>query len=340
MSTNEKALDTLNTIMKSEPVNAGFTNQILAKTPLLNLLLQKTIKYVDGGLDIKVGVRGQEFTGGHWSGKGNVVADVSTVQTFSATGYGFATYNWSFYNAPVKIENDKWQLVIQGKYAMEDLAETTLSDLADSVARHFEKLIFTGYKKTITGSADANRLAFGLQEIVDTGHVIDGSDTWYIGGINESTYTWWKSPIYDFAEDFADRPLPIVFYNILTDMTDLYGTPDIIVTTHDIFMKYVEELYGKTSVNTKDEVATKLGFSEGVGIDGVPLVYSRYCPAQTAFFLNTKYLNYVFAPNQKFVVSDFQPISRINRDLIAFVDALYSVITDNRQAHAKLIHIA
>ena len=157
-------LDTFNELIKLEPVNKGFQNQIYAYHPILDLFQKgKAMLTVDGGDYIRVGLDYGEITGTHWSGVGEVFDPTTT--TYIGGGadevLGHATYEWSFYNSKIRIPYRQWILIEKGVYTVEEYAKMLLDKAAKGVSANFEKILFTNYGKLADNSnnADTNHKA-------------------------------------------------------------------------------------------------------------------------------------------------------------------------------------
>ena len=332
-------LDTFNELIKLEPVNKGFQNQIYAYHPILDLFQKgKAMLTVDGGDYIRVGLDYGEITGTHWSGVGQVfdpasVGYIGDGATAEVLGHG--QYEWSFYNSKIRIPYRQWILIEKGVYTVEEYAKMLLDKAAKGVSANFEKILFTAYGKKADNSndADANHKAYGLLEII--------KDSGTLAGVDPTADAWWASPVYSYD---ADKSLTEQMFTIVSTLTYKWGKPTIIITTPTVYNKYCIEAYNKSGFMTKSEVATKLGFQTGAEFDGIPVVFTDavgtyLLPEGTMLFINTDYLKFVLNPNAKFKISPFKQVSTYNYDYIAMLDATYSLICDNRQPHSKLSSI-
>ena len=333
-------LDTFNSIIQLKPVTDGFVNQIYENNPLLRIFRDGKAKQTVGGGDrIEVGLRYANVTGNHWSGRGNIVDPTALPYVGDGSNkgsLGLAKYDWSFFNAPLRIPFDKWLLVQKGRYTIEDFAKIQLEDMAQGIARQFEALLFTKYGyKTDNSTTDANKKSFGIQEIVSDTH----PSGHLVGDVDEASDTWWKSYVvtYDPA-----TPLTKQIHKVVNHMANNYGVPDIIIASEDLYLRYCDEAYDKSGYTIRDEVATKLGFQAGASFNGIPFVQSvaPNTPTNSIFFINTYHIKFVTDPEYNFKLSDFKDVSTTNYDKIAMLDTVWSIICDNRSAFAVLTGIS
>ena len=145
----------------------------------------------------------------------------------------------------------------------------------------------------------------GLREIV--------SDSTTYGGVNPSTYSWWKSTVNSTARTKATLATAGAtgMLNLLRDMwgdlTIDRDHPTILVTTQDIFDIFWTYFQTAEVQNRppQDAGMANMGF-QFLNFNGVPMVVDDHCPAGYLFMLNENYLHLKIHSDDNFRLEDFQ----------------------------------
>jgi hypothetical protein len=134
------------------------------------------------------------------------------------------------------------------------------------------------------------------------------------GGIDPATYTFWRN----YADDNAAADLTVDkiqgFFNLAwASLVRGADRPDLIICDGNVWQVYLASLQAQQRFTGSDTAA--LGFptikymDADVVLDGG---IGGFCPAGTAFFLNTKYLHYrphssrnmtALAPNKRYAIN-------------------------------------
>ena len=167
-----------------------------------------------------------------------------------------------------------------GKERIIDLAAARARNAMRTMANNLSVDLYS------LGTADGGKQIGGLQQIITQ----DGTGT--VGGIDASTYTFWKNKFKDLAGAVAG--------DIGGKMNDLWmdlvrGTdkPDMIVSSNELYSLYWDGLTDLQRYASDDKEAT-MGFTTlkfqtaDVFHDG-----GSGIPANTMYFLNTDYLELV-----------------------------------------------
>jgi hypothetical protein len=258
------------------------TKKIADNVTKNNLLLMKLdmkgkIKPFSGGTKILQELSFAENTNAGWY-SGYDILPVGVSDVISA-----AEYNIKQAAVPVVISGLE-QLQNAGKERMIDLMESRISVAESTIAN----LISGGLYSDGTGA--------GGKEIdgLDAAVPLDPTTGTY-GGIDRATWTFWQSQLSDqTAAAGLDPTLIQGFWNALwADQVRGTDRPDLIVADSTVWAAYMASLQALQRFASPE--VGNLGFptlkfmDADVGLDGG---IGGFCPAGTAFFLNTDYIHY------------------------------------------------
>ena len=136
--------------------------------------------------------------------------------------------------------------------------------------------------------------------------IIQNAGTGTVGGINSSTYTFWKNK-------FKEMTGTNTYASIYSDMLELWlsltrgsDQPDLIVASHDLYKAYEAGQEGYRQYRPGDTKATA-GF-EASQYKGKPLIFDSNTnfstTAEKMYFLNTNYLELVEHPDARWTQDD------------------------------------
>lgn len=199
------------------------------------------------------------------------------------------------------------QIKNDGKEAFLDLLEQRIENLDTTLMNKLEEGLFAD------GTGNDGKEIGGLQSIVaDAG-------TGTVGGIDSSTYTFWRNVTYDATTDGGGVASAS---NIQGYMNAVYmqlvrgaDSPDLLIGDNNYWGFYHDSLTEIQRITGRD---TKLG-SQGfktIEYKGVPFVLGGgkggACPSNHIYFLNTKYL-FLKVKNDRFfdpIGSDREPTNQ------------------------------
>ena len=178
-------------------------------------------------------------------------------------------------------------------------------------------------------------------QIGGLGHVVTSDGTGTVGGINASTYTFWKNKFKEVSGTGA------TYSTLKSAMNDLWlstnvGTdkPDIIVMSHDFYSIFEGGL--QDLVRYQDAKMAAMGF-EALKYKSASVIFDDNTnfgtTAETAYFLNSKYLYLTEHPDARWTEDDEK--TPINQD--AVVVPIYwmgQLCCSNRSRQGKLIDAA
>lgn len=209
---------------------------------------------------------------------------ISGNDTYSETFSAFITKgldDWRTYVVNVQFNFDE-KMQNRGESQVINLIEKKIENAEKSIAQQLE----TEFFGTQSGS-DPN----GLLDITNI--------TTSFMGIDKDAETWWRGVIESPSVTFSLAKMATI-YNSISGGTEL---PDFIITTQLLFEKYEALLQPILRlVNTKVGDA---GFQE-LAYKNATMRFSGYCIDTAMFFLNSKYLYLVSAPDGFFYRDEFE----------------------------------
>lgn len=172
------------------------------------------------------------------------------------------------------------------------------------------------------------------------GHIIQTAGTGVVGGIDSSTYTFWKN---QFKEATGTGPS---YTDLKADMLSLYlackrgnDMTDLIVSTYDLFAVYWDQLSDNQRYTSNDTPNTfkALKFMDA---DVVPDLNDNFASTgEKMFFLNTDYIKVCYHPDANW--SPDEEKTSVNQD--AVVVPLYwmgQMVCSNRARQGVLFDAA
>jgi len=212
----------------------------------------------------------------------------------------------------------------KGKAAHLKLVERKLSNA--------EKTLIEKWEETLFHSDDTNA-PDGISDLITT----DGTGT--VGGINASTYTWWKNKYYDMNGEDVSTYLVARMRKMYNDVmqNQAQHRPDVLVTTQAVFEAYEAELLDFYRFENKQ--LADLGF-ENLMFRRTPLIYSSYCPTGKMFFLNTKYVYLVYDPDYWFDMTEWKPIPEQPNDRVAQIVCAANLVVSRRASLGVIFNIS
>jgi hypothetical protein len=186
------------------------------------------------------------------------------------------------------------ELQNSGPEAMIDLL-TSRIDVAEATMQNL-----------VAGSVYSDGTGYGGKEIVGLNAAVPlANTTGTYGGIDRASWTFWRNAIKDSANTTT----------LLADMNDLWSRlvrgmerPDLIVVDSVVWLAYLALVQDKQRFTTMEGSGSAgFGFPTVKFMDADMVLdggIGGFCPAGTAFFLNTKYLH--FRPHS---ARNFVPLS-------------------------------
>jgi len=213
-----------------------------------------------------------------------------------------AEFAWKQLACPVVISGLE-DLQNSGKEAFIDLLE---GRIGVAEATMMNKLAGGVYAD---GTGSGGKELTGLNAAVPT-----TPNTGTYGGIDRATWTFWRSKVADVNTYASNaRPVQAAFNAIWAQLVRGTDRPDLILVDSVMWGNYLQELQAQQRFT--DPKMASFGFPSIKFMDADVVMdggIGGFCPAKTAFFLNTKYLflrpharrNMVpLAPNKRYAIN-------------------------------------
>ena len=270
-------------------------------------------KMYDGGRQLVAPVMyGANTTAMRFSG-------VDTLDNTYQDGIDASTWDWKYYNVAISFSlEDKSKN--RGKSQIINLLEGKIKQAELSLAEMLNTDLITGTE---------TKGVVGLDTIIGT--------TTEVGGINGTTYTWWRSSVDSTSEGLS-----------FADMRTAKNTANngnggskvsLIVTTQTlyerIFALLTASYYMNSQLVTKESKRLADASFEAIEFEGVPVVYDEAVETGDMFFINVDNYKLGILEDLNFkVINKSEPTDQhVEITDIVFGGAAY---TDRRASLAKL----
>ena len=264
----------------------GYSKQladnVTSHNALLNHIDKKGNKMPATGRTIVQELEYAENATAKWY-SGYETLDVSPSEIFTA-----AEFNYKQLNGNVVISGLE-QVQNSGKEAVHNLLKSRIKNLEKTL----KNTVATALYADGTGT-DGKELG-GLQSLVADA----GAGT--VGGINSSTYTWWKNKIYDFSGEgitASASTIQAAMNNLWLQCIRGADKPDVVTAGTTYFNFYWSSLQDNQRF-TSDDTA-QAGFMNLMFMSA-PVFYDDQCTATKMYMLNTDYLFLRPAKGREFV---------------------------------------
>lgn len=174
----------------------------------------------------------------------------------------------------------------------------------------------------------------GLAKIVRADAPTDaGQDV--VGGIDGFTYSWWQNKRFDATGRSMSTYLVADMrhmYNLCSKGTD---TPNLILTTQDIYEAYENELLEIHRI--VDKKFADAGF-ENLTFKGKPIVWAPGCGAGLMYFLNSRYLKWKADKFANFDMTEWKTVNN-SLDRAAQVVVVGNITVSNRARQGVIYNL-
>lgn len=284
-------------------------DNIFDSNPLVQRLKKKSYEKLDGGTSIMQPLNYAQTTASGWYVGSDVL---STADNENITS---AEYAWKQLYANITISR-KDELMNSG--------EAAKLNLVKSKTQIAEKTMMDALGTGVYNSGSTSNAFIGL------GAIIGSSNT--IGGISQSTNSWWAAQVDSSTTTFAISALQTIFTACTVDS----DSPTVVMATRANYNRY----YGALQPQQRfmDSETAKGGFTS-LMFNGVPYIADSHCPTSNIMVLNEKYLHLYVHKDEEMRFSPFQkPINQnIRVAQVFFMGALGS---SNNRLHGKLSAVA
>lgn len=227
-----------------------------------------------------------------------------------------AEYAWKFYYA---------NITVSGADEHKNMGDSQVLDFVKNKVMAAEMTLKDKIGDGIYSSASTATDIGGLRLIVDTANTV--------GGIDQSTYSWWQSS----TEDATTTTLTLSALQTAYNAASINGkSPTVITATRANYNRYYALLQPQQRFVDGD--TAKAGF-QNLMFNGAPFVVSAKCPASHIFLLNEEFLNLYYHPQRDFSFDPF--IKSSTQDLkTGKIFWMGNLGTSNCRMHGKLTAVA
>ncbi len=302
----------------------GVADNIFDSTPFWFWMKENgRFETVNGGRRIEVNLRFAKSDNIAWIGKGGTVSLAD--KEFLTIAY----YNWRYLvDSIVRFGVDDQQN--RDKAKILNLANAKIDMSQDSLVDALETRLF--------GSEDdGTDFMLGLLDLVQD----DPTSVDTVGGIPQDTQTWWQNQLKDLAGlSFAVHGVKWMRTMLNNCQNNLaMDRPDIIVSSQTPYEYYEDDVTEQKRIVNK-----KLGDAgfENIEFKGMPMIWSpqgAQGSVERMYFLNTRFLQYIYDPFMFFDMTDWKPIPNQVNDRAAQVATANQMVTNRRRTQGVIFNI-
>jgi hypothetical protein len=199
--------------------------------------------------------------------------DISASETFTAAEFNYKQLAGN--------------VVITGLEEIQNSGKEAVHNLLKSRIRNLEKSM----KNTVATALYADGTGSDSKEFGGLQLLVADTNTNEVGGINGSTYSWWRNYVYDFSTNSVTASATTIQTAMNTAHINVVrgaDKPDICVAGSTYWLYYQASL--QTNQRFTDDSKAGAGFTNLVYMGNLPVVYDDQCNATRMYMLNTDYL--------------------------------------------------
>ena len=264
----------------------GYSKQladnVTSHNALLNHIDKKGNKMPATGRTIVQELEYAENATAKWY-SGYETLDVSPSEIFTAAEFNYKQLNGN--------------VVISGLEQVQNSGKEAVHNLLKSRIKNLEKTL----KNTVATALYADGTGTDGKELGGLQSLVADAGTGTVGGINSSTYTWWKNKIYDFSGESitaSASTIQAAMNNLWLQCIRGADKPDVVTAGTTYFNFYWSSLQDNQRF-TSDDTA-QAGFMNLMFMSA-PVFYDDQCTATKMYMLNTDYLFLRPAKGREFV---------------------------------------
>ena len=264
--------------------------QLYNSTPLLAALIANSQQASGGVSSVTVPVQGAQFVNAQWSDYSGSFAQPSVQQ-----GAYNAEFNLKLMITPVPFLG--MEGAVQQDAAIIPLIEARMNDATNVMMDAMATSLYSNYTNT--------QQFIGLPGAID-----DGTNLQTYGNINRSTYTWWKSKVYNAGNVNPTRQNILQY--ISGTVKNGAEVPSFGVCGFGTWTLLAQDFVGQEQYTITpgssfdgDNNGPQAAF-RALMVAGVPIYPDPYCPEGVVYFVNTNYLNLYIHEQGSFVFTGFE----------------------------------
>lgn len=294
-------------------------DQIFDSYPLIKWMKSKgRLKSLAGGRRIETPLSYGENANIQWLTKGG------TVPLNDFESLTIAQWNWHYLSASVvRFGVDDQQN--RSQMAIINWMNAKLDTTRKGLTKELETRLFS--------SSNSDNGIEGLQHLVRD----DPTSSTSIGGINQSTYSWWRNKFKNLTGLSAGSNLTKNMVIMLNDTSNNAGDemPDIIVSGQNPFQYYEDNIldFYRTYSNKLGDLGIR-----NIEFKGIPMIWSPSCGTRM-YFLNTDYLLFFYDPMWYFEMTAWKDIPNQPYDRAAQIMLACEFACNRRRCQGVIFNI-
>lgn len=280
-------------------------DNIFDSNPGLQRLKKKGLEKLDGGTSIMVPLNYATTSASGW------YTGADTLSTADNENITAAEYAWKQIYANISITRlDE----------LKNSGDAQKIALVKSKIQIAEKTMIDSLGTALYNDGTTLNAPVGLRSIVGTANTV--------GGISQSTNSWWASQVDASTTTFSIAALQTQFNACSIDNEG----PSVILATRANYNRYYATL--QPQQRFMDSETAKGGFSS-LMFNGAPFIADSHCPANHIFLLNESYLHLFVHKDEDMRFEPFQ--KPINQNVkVAKVFWMGAIGSSNNRLHGKL----
>lgn len=301
--------DQLSAITEKKFIKKAVDN-IFDSDPLMQRAKKKGwYKSIDGGTSIVVPLNYAKNTSGGW------YTGAETLLTTDNDVISAAEYAWK-----QLYEN----ITISRLDELKNSGDAAKVDMVKTKTQIVEKTMIDRLGDGLYSAGTDAKSIIGLRSVVDSGNTV--------GGIDQSTYSWWQS-----QEDGSTTALTMAaMQTVHTALTINNEGPTVVTATRANYNRYYALLQPQQRFMDSD---TAKGGFQNLMFNGIPFIAGSKVPSSHIFFLNENYLALFYHKDENMRFEPFQkPINQNVRVAKLYWAGAFG--TDNARMHGKLTAVA
>lgn len=280
-------------------------DNIFDSNPGIRRLKQKAYEKLDGGTSIMVPLNYAQTTASGW------YTGADSLSTADNENITAAEYKWAQLYANITVTRlDE----------LKNSGDAGKINLVKSKVQIAEKTMMDLLGTALYNSGTTTNAPIGLGAIIGTSNTI--------GGISQTTNSWWAAQVDSTTTTFSIQAVQTVFNNATVDAQ----SPTVIFATRANYNRYYGQLQPQQRFMDSD--TAKGGFSS-LMFNGIPFIADSHCPANNIMLVNEQAI-YLFAHKDEDM--RFEPfIKPINQNTrIGKVYWMGAIGSSNNRLHGKL----
>jgi len=264
--------------------------QLYNSTPLMAALIANSQQASGGVSSVTVPVQGAQFVNAQWSDYSGSFSQPSVQQ-----GAYNAEFNLKLMISPVPFLG--MEGAVQQDAAIIPLIEARMNDTTNVMLDAMATALYNNTTNT--------QQFIGLPAAID-----DGTNAQTYGNINRTTYTWWKSKVYNAGNVNPTRQNVLQY--ISGTVKNGAEVPSFGVCGFGTWTLLAQDFVGQEqyvitpgSGFDGDNNGPQAAF-RALMVAGVPIYPDPYCPEGTLYFINTNYLSLYIHDQGSFVFTGFE----------------------------------